>query len=242
MRTALISLLAGTLLVGMSLAQDPSQPQSPSASSPIPSGTTLYAELDKSVDAKKAKQGDPVVAKTTQALLSQGRVVIPKGTKIIGHVTEAKPRTKEQPQSSLSLAFDHAVMKDGTQMPMAASIQALAPAATVSLDQTLSGQDPGYGNTSGTRPSHGGMGGNGVGGMRTNVGTAPDPGSNSSGQIPASTDPQVASGGHLNPKSHGVIGLSGLTLAPPTGNSAQITSDRKNVKLDGGTEMLLRVN
>ena len=44
---------------------------------------------------------------------------------------------------------------------------------------------------------------------------------------------------HLNAGSRGVVGLGGLSLSEgPQG--AVITSDKKNVKLDSGIELILR--
>src|SRR5438309_10847552 len=77
----------------------------PAASGQLATGSMIYAELSKSIDAKKAKQGDEVVAKAQQAVLSQGKVLIPKGSKIVGHVTQVKPHEKDQPQSELGIAF-----------------------------------------------------------------------------------------------------------------------------------------
>src|SRR5713101_5087477 len=56
----------------------------------ISSGTTFNAALNNSVDAKKCKPGDSVTAHTTEAVKSDGQTVLPKGTKLVGHVTEAK--------------------------------------------------------------------------------------------------------------------------------------------------------
>src|SRR5581483_1063326 len=91
--------------------------------SPVQSGSIIYAELSKSVDAKKAKSGDEIQAKAIQAVLSQGKVVIPKGSKIIGYVTQATPRTGDQQPSQLGILFDHAVLKDNTQVPLSISVQ-----------------------------------------------------------------------------------------------------------------------
>ena len=66
------------------------------ASGALSNGTTLQAELTKSIDAKKAKQGDEVTAKLTQDVKSSGQVVLHKGTKLVGHVTEAQAKSKEK--------------------------------------------------------------------------------------------------------------------------------------------------
>src|SRR6266480_6225674 len=79
------------------------------ASSQITAGTVIPVELSKSVDAKKSKQGDNVEAKTTMDMLSHGQIVIPRNTKIVGHVTDAKAHSKESPDSKVEVAFDRMI-------------------------------------------------------------------------------------------------------------------------------------
>ena len=50
----------------------------------LASGTAINASLNGSVDAKKNKPGDTVTARTAEAVKSDGKVVLPKGTKLIG--------------------------------------------------------------------------------------------------------------------------------------------------------------
>src|SRR5258707_10733971 len=110
-------------------AQTPTA-QAPSTQAPstgqIPAGTLIPAELSKSLDSKKAKSGDKVEAKTAVDLLSQGKIVIPRNTKIIGHVTEAKAHSKESPDSMVGIVFDRIAMKDGHEVPIQAAVQAVA--------------------------------------------------------------------------------------------------------------------
>ena len=46
-------------------------------------GTTLNAVLTGSIDSKKAKVGDAVSAHSTEALKSGGKIVVPKGAKLL---------------------------------------------------------------------------------------------------------------------------------------------------------------
>ena len=62
----------------------------------LESGTRLAAQLQNTVDVRKAKVGDQVVMKTTQAIKSQGRTVVGKGARLIGHVTEVAQKSKGQ--------------------------------------------------------------------------------------------------------------------------------------------------
>ena len=93
----------------------------------IAPGSVIPVQLTKTVDAKKAKTGDPIVAKVTMDMTtSTGEVLVPKDTKVMGHITEAQARTKEQKESQLGIAFDHAILKDGTQIPVSFAIQAIS--------------------------------------------------------------------------------------------------------------------
>ena len=58
----------------------------------LASGSTFNAALSAPVDSKKAKPGDPVNAKTTEAVKSEGKTVLPKGTKLEGGCKRALER------------------------------------------------------------------------------------------------------------------------------------------------------
>src|SRR5690242_15749090 len=61
--------------------------------------------LPKGIDSKKLKDGDTVICQTA-APLSTSVGIIPSGSKVVGHVTQAKARSKGDPESTLGLAFD----------------------------------------------------------------------------------------------------------------------------------------
>src|SRR6266571_515192 len=94
----------------------------------LASGTAINATLNGSVDAKKNKPGDTVTARTAEAVKSDGKVVLPKGTKLIGHVTQAKARAKGESESALGIVFDKAVLKNGEEVGLNVAIQAMAAA------------------------------------------------------------------------------------------------------------------
>jgi hypothetical protein len=227
-----------------------------SSNSNLASGTTILAALTKSVDAKKAKQGDEVTARAAQNVVSNGSVVIPRGTKLIGHVTDAKAREKGQNESSVAIAFDKAVLKNGEEVPLQASIRAISAAPNNNAanspmpDMGGAGVDtagPGNGGMNGDMgprnggamggppPSSTGSTGGPVGSPAGNMGGASGNTTKSAGQIPG------AANGELNPGSQGVIGLQGLTLNSQAGSASVISSNTKNVKLDNGTQLLLQV-
>jgi hypothetical protein len=233
------------------------------ASGALSSGTTLQAELTKSIDAKKAKQGDEVTAKLTQDVKSSGHVVLHKGTKLVGHVTEAQAKTKESGESKLGIAFDKAVLKGGEEMAFTGVIQAVAPPVQGSLSATNddagnlgSGMGSGSGTAMGGGRSSGGgiapMGGGGA--VNSTLGTATNTVNNTAGSVTNTANGAVngsvnqaagvAANGAINSATHGVVGMQGVALNTATTGNAQgsiISSANRNVKLDTGTQMIMQV-
>ncbi|MFN2498641.1 MAG: hypothetical protein ABR557_06095 [Pyrinomonadaceae bacterium] len=90
----------------------------------LDSGTRLAGELQSTLDARKAKVGDQVVLKTTQAIKSQRRTVVSKGSRLIGHITEVSQKTKSNGESRIGLLFDR--LEGGSlNMPIAATITSI---------------------------------------------------------------------------------------------------------------------
>jgi hypothetical protein len=94
----------------------------------LTAGTAINAELTKGLDSKKTKENDPVQARVVQDVVANGKVIVPRNSKLFGHVTEVKAAGKGQP-SSMGIAFDKAVLKNGQEVPVHGLIQALAAAA-----------------------------------------------------------------------------------------------------------------
>jgi hypothetical protein len=228
----------------------------------LASGTAMNAVLNAPVDSKKAKPGDEVTARTTEAVKADGKTVIPKGTKLVGHVTQASARGKGEAESSLGVVFDKALLKNGQQMPVNAGIQALAAAQTNSatagsdIDSVAGagGSAAGYG-AAGGRGAMGGvapMAGGAVGTVTNTAGTVGGvAGNTAGGALNAASSVGGASkgavggvnaAGQLTSNSQGVFGLNGLNISSAASNDTQgslITSAGKNVHLDSGTRMLL---
>lgn len=260
MKKILVSLLAGVALTAVCAGQSVQSQAGASASqssnvsdkssqaasaSQLQAGSTVQAELVKPLDAKKNKVGDEVIAKTTHDVKSEGRVVIPKGSKLMGHVTEVKTHSKEQATSELGIAFDHAILKNGGELPLALGIQAIGrsqSAATAVEDDTIASPSSGTTGPSSARPS-GGV----LGGVRSTAGGVVDTAGGTAGT--AVNSAAGTAGGTLSAPlsatSQGVVGMPGLSLATQTatsGNASVITAQGTNVHLDSGTEMILRVN
>lgn len=229
------------------------------ASGALSSGTTLQAELSKSLDAKKAKPGDEVTAKLTQDVKENGKVVLHKGSKLVGHVTEAQAKSKENAESRLGVVFDKAMLKGGEEMAFNGVIQAVAPPVQGTLSvagDENSSLGSGMGSPSSMGGGHSGGGGplgsvTSTAGSTVNsatgaVGNTAGSVTNSTGAVNGAVNRTagVAANGALNSAAHGVVGMQGVQLTGAAAGSAQgsvISSASRNIKLDGGTQMILQI-
>jgi hypothetical protein len=221
----------------------PDASQAPAAGTArIAPGSVIPVQLTKTIDARKAKPGDEVVAIVTMDLKSNsGEVVLPKDTKVVGHVTEAQARGKEQKESQVGIAFDHAVLKSGdVNLPM--SIQAIIAPPT--NNAKAGGGDPGApagGGGAATSPMGGGRSGSMESAGRTQPSSAA---TNSVPTTGADTQQQGNARPPINGNTQGVVGISNLKLEAGQ-NATQgsvLSSEKNNVKVESGTMLLLKVN
>jgi hypothetical protein len=217
------------------------------ATSQLKSGSAIHATLEKPVDARKNKRGDQVVAETSEDVKSDGKVVIPHGSKIVGHVTEVRAREKGQAESAVSVVFDHAVLKDGSHIPLSLAVQAVGNGAVAQVEENSlisPGELDATGSVSGTASSTSRIGGGAAGSVHSSTGSLV----NTAGRVGGAAANTAAGTGagassSLNSNSQGVIGLRGLNLASSasSSNSGTFTSPNSNVHLDSGTQMILSV-
>lgn len=186
-----------------------------------------FCSLDKDIDFKTAKAGDAVSMKLTRDLKSGDSVLLPKGTAVTAHLVDAKDT------NTVSIVLDKAVLKSGKEVPLMGIIAALA----TPLNDDLT-RDPLFGMNHSTEVSQHSMPGTGL---------DPNAGVGSSG---AAAQTAILKGGANQPKSSlsadssGTYGIDGLKMTyildkPPA--TTVLTAKKKNFKLKGGTEVLLRM-
>lgn len=196
-------------------------------------GIKLRVELDKTLDAKEAKPGDVILAKTIDELKSGSDVVARPGSRIVGHVVAASPHEKGSP-SRLEIQFDKLELEHGAEVPMNATVETLAkpvenvPMTTEGAAPPPAGITPGgAGNRSGM-PQGGGMG-QPAGVPNAGMGNA------------SGASSETTSQSRISLNAEGVIGMPERSLAPGPAQDSLLTSEKHNVKLESGTQMILRV-
>jgi len=164
----------------------------------------LLVELSKPLNSKNLQAGSVVEARVHGG---QNGMSIPRDSKVVGHVTEAKSRSKGDSESALKIVFD-SINPPGAAKPttISAVIKAVAPNPNSGID----------------------TGGGGVAYSNLNEATQ---------RAGAGSSPTPSSTPLLNEQSTGVKGIKNLEL----GDDGLLTSGGKEVKLDGGTQLLLNV-
>ena len=199
--------------------------------------STVVAVLTKAIETKSADVGMVLTMRTINDLVVDGAVVIPKGSKLVGHISEVVLKGKDEPQTRFEIVIEKAVTPNNNEMPVQAIVAAVAAPKKDSLSS-----DPTYGMMRSNEPkatdaslgsaaSTGGLSSASKVGSTAAVATA---------NIKGAADAPLI----LREDSQGAIGYDGLSLSwhlttpPPV---TVFSSKSKNVKLDEGTQMLLRM-
>jgi phenylpyruvate tautomerase PptA (4-oxalocrotonate tautomerase family) len=95
----------------------------------LETGTRLAAELQHTLDVRKAKVGDQVILKTSQSIKSQGRTVVGTGARLIGQVTEVTQKGKGSGESRVAILFDR-LERGSLAIPITATISSITNART----------------------------------------------------------------------------------------------------------------
>jgi len=214
---------------------DSSAQQSQTAQTPSQSQRTIQmvpaiAQLDKTLDTKKAKQGDPVTAKLQQGVQIPDSEALPKNTVLEGHVDQIQP-SQNKSDSMVTVTFDKAKLKDGKELPIKATV--LAVSEPVYMQQQGGGNAPAGGAPAAmpsSAPSGGGSapsgGGSSVGGGSSTPAASPQP-----------SVPDASQGPSQPTQAHGGVPDVMLKSDIHERSSATFSSKGKNVHVPDGTQM-----
>jgi hypothetical protein len=175
------------------------------------------------VDAKKSSVGDQVECVIRQDLLFKGKIIVPRDSRVIGHITEAIGHTKEH-SSRLGMLFEKIILKDKTELQFQypAVIEAVAPPVqhtvvpTSRLDQMPIQMEKGKST-----------GGAVLDAVQSNP------------NLMGANFPQTT--GVISAANRGVVGLKDLTLEKIAPEAVTIVGAKRDVKLASHTQMVLRV-
>lgn len=124
-RAIRLILLAAVLVVSGIFPISHAQGQAAATSPSKP--PEIYAILEKVVHPNRVKVGDSVIARMMEPTTLRDGTRIPKGTHILGKVTEIRKRADKEGPSKLGLLFDKAQLKDGKIVQLLMALVSVAP-------------------------------------------------------------------------------------------------------------------
>lgn len=216
----------------------------------LQSGTQIAAQLENTLDAKRARPGDRVVMKTVQAVKQNGKVIVPKGAQLIGHITNVQQQTKANAESSISVLVDR-LRTGSTETAITASIISITqarPSAQTSSDLFESdtmAQSSSSARSSGTqRSSSGGLlggVGNTVGGVVNTTTSTVGSTTNAVGNtVGATTSAAGNTTGNLTGSLRGLQITQSSEASAQGGSTLSLTG--RNLRLESGTTFNLAVS
>lgn len=216
----------------------------------LQSGTQLAAQLESALDVRHAKTGDRVVLKTTQAIKQNGQVVIQKGARLIGHVTDVQRQTKSTGESHIGLVFDR-LRSGSTEIPITASILSItqargrAQSGNSSMEaDAMSQSSMNAGSSSRTSAGNGGL----IGGVGNTVGGVLNTTTSTAGNVAGSATNAVGGTvGTTSATARNLTGsLNGLQINQSAGASAEggstLSLAGRDLRLESGATFNLSVS
>jgi hypothetical protein len=212
----------------------------------LESGTRVSAELQNTIDVRRARVGDQVVLKTTQAIKSQGRTVVGKGAKLLGHITEVSQKSKANGESRIGIIFNR-LERGSLELPITATITSItsgnanARAGSDDLfDASAGGSARSASSASSSSAANAGLLGGVVNSTTSTIGTAVGNTTTAAGSTIDSTTNAVGNTAAGVGRSLGRIQISESTTISAGGGSV-LSLQGNNLHLEKGTTFNLLV-
>ena len=200
-----------------------------------PPVSKVFAVLQKTLETRTSVVGDEFTLTTVNDVVVDKYIVIPKGSRILGRVAGVIAKGKDEPKSVLAIRLDKAVTASGEDIALQAIIAAIAaPPSPLTSDATYemmhSNEPKMIGSARGTANS-GTLSSSSKANSNAAVATA---------EMKGRMDDRWL----LNENSQGAAGYEDiliswhLALPPPL---TVFTTKAKTLKLEAGTQMLLRM-
>jgi hypothetical protein len=213
------------LAFAVSFGHAQAAPPAAAQSAPAAVGHGAFpVKVTKTLDSSKLKEGDAVEVETAGSFKLPDGTLVPKGSKLSGHVTAAKARSKGDSESQLTVTFDKLDVSNGKRLSIKGALQAVFPPAE-EQEPMMAGKASGAAGGGYSAGSAGG--GYGAGTM----GTVTDAKSGSDTQAVSKSEPAA------DPKSVGAHGIRDMSL-----EDGVLRSTGKQVKLGNGVRMIVHVD
>ncbi len=215
--------------------------RSPDRRVALASGTRIDGQLQSMIDVKKSQVGDQVILKTTKSIKQNGEIVVPKGSNLVGRITEVQTKSKSNASSKFGMVFDRIEGKD-LAVPISASVVSITNAtANGRLGDTADADVFGSSSTSAAASSGSSSGGGLLGGVTNTAGGVLNTTTQTAGNITNTV-------GQTAVNTTGSLGqtINGIQISNAVNGSLQsgttLSSADKNIRLEKGVIIQLQLN
>ena len=204
----------------------------------VATGTRLTGELQNTLDVSRARVGDRVVLKTTEAVKQNGRTVLKKGAQLVGRVSDVQRRARGGAGSAVTVVFD-TLQSGSLSTPIAVTIDSVTQA---SARANAGGEDLGAeaGASSRTSASTGSSGGGLLGGVTGAVGNTVGGVTSAAGGVVGSTTEAAGTAARGAGNALGQIQITQAAGLSAEGGST-LSLAAGNLRLEKGTTFRLTV-
>lgn len=84
----------------------------------IPASAVIGLQVETTLSSERSRVEDRVDARVTRDVMAEGRVAIPAGSRVIGHVTLVEPGGKLRERARLGIRFHTVVLAGGLNVPL----------------------------------------------------------------------------------------------------------------------------
>lgn len=263
---ALVTILFASVNLNLLAQQSPSgDPVHPAATSPAaatpnnPSGppeiaagpmSPVSGELESKLDSKTAKVGDNVVVRTKSTVKIADGTEIPKGSKLVGHVTAVQP-SEAGKNSQVVLQFNQVELRGGQSIPVHSQIRSIASSGSA----VANGGSDALGGEPSSMPSQVGPSRSTSPGGMTGASRASEVPNATSGAAseatvngPPAVGTVVAKNGNIAIQTTSIPGVLLANNAPGQQDprmanaSSILLGAKKDIQLDSGTQIVVAVS
>ncbi|GEM_PF-777164 len=103
----------------------------------VPVGTVIGLRMDTLVSSDTSRVGDRFTATVFRAVTVEGRVAVPDGAKVEGHITAVTPAERASKAGTLAVAFDRIVFSRGNSIPVDGTLTTLNEEGRRRIEQDI---------------------------------------------------------------------------------------------------------
>ena len=107
----------------------------------VPVGSIIPLRMDTHLSSDSSRVGDRFTATVFDDVVINGRVIVPEGTKVEGHVSGVSPMVRGTRSGAIAIAFDRIIFPEGNSASVEGTLTALNEEERQQIERNFSNED-----------------------------------------------------------------------------------------------------